>query len=217
MADGECLYISISGLIGAGKSTLATALGEELGLPVYYEPVKDNVYLEDFYKAPERHSFALQVYLLNKRFKQQQQIVWQGKGAVQDRTIYEDRVFATMLVRSGLMEQRDFETYLELFSNMSNFMKRPNVIVHLEVSPKESMRRIQLRSRDCETTISMEYLEALHAAYEDFLQHISKVIPVIRVDYSQFRSTEDMAAMVRREYAMIANIRVAGWDTVEGH
>ena len=42
-----------------------------------------------------------------------------------DRTIYEDSVFARMLRDSGAMDQRDFETYMELFSNMSNFMKRP--------------------------------------------------------------------------------------------
>ncbi len=35
-----------------------------------------------------------QVYLLNRRFQQHQQIIWQGKGGVQDRTIYEDSVFA---------------------------------------------------------------------------------------------------------------------------
>jgi hypothetical protein len=33
----------------AGKSTLATALAERLQLPVHYEPVLDNAYLEDFY------------------------------------------------------------------------------------------------------------------------------------------------------------------------
>ena len=40
-ATGEDLFIGISGLIGAGKTTLATALGKELGLPVHYEPVRD--------------------------------------------------------------------------------------------------------------------------------------------------------------------------------
>ena len=44
----ENVYISIAGLIGAGKTTLAKALGDILGLPVHYEPVTDNVYLEDF-------------------------------------------------------------------------------------------------------------------------------------------------------------------------
>ncbi|GKT33223.1 hypothetical protein ADUPG1_007203 [Aduncisulcus paluster] len=47
------VFIAISGLIGAGKSTLAKALGEELGLPIYYEPVADNEYLEDFYRDTE--------------------------------------------------------------------------------------------------------------------------------------------------------------------
>ena len=34
------------------------------------------------------------MYLLNRRFQQHQQIIWQGCGGVQDRTIYEDSVFA---------------------------------------------------------------------------------------------------------------------------
>ena len=62
------IFISISGLIGAGKSTLATALGKLLNIPVYYEPVDTNVYLEDFYKDMKAHGFAMQVYLFNKRF-----------------------------------------------------------------------------------------------------------------------------------------------------
>ena len=78
------MFISISGMIGAGKSTLATALAKKLNLPVYYEPVIDNVYLEDFYKDMKKYSFPLQVYLLNRRFAQQlQQIVWSGKGGIQ--------------------------------------------------------------------------------------------------------------------------------------
>lgn len=60
-------------------------------VPVYYEKVIDNEYLEDFYADMKKYSFQLQVYLLNIRFRQHQQIIWQGRGAVQDRSIYEDR------------------------------------------------------------------------------------------------------------------------------
>ncbi len=99
------------------QTTLAKALADLMGLPVHYEPTTDNVYLADFYKDIGKYSFAmqvcvhswdfgrslprprspsatLQVYLLNKRFLQQQQIIWSGLGGVQDRTIYEDSVFA---------------------------------------------------------------------------------------------------------------------------
>eukprot|EP01048_Picozoa_sp_COSAG05_P007950 COSAG05_NODE_581_length_8548_cov_3.360279_6_plen_211_part_00 len=134
----ENVFIGISGMIGAGKSTLAKALAEKLDLPVHYEPVVDNVYLEDFYGDMAKYSFQLQVYLLNRRFKQQQQIVWQGMGGVQDRTIYEDSVFAKMLHDSGHMDDRDYATYLDLFKNMSNFMKKPNIS---ELHPRPCARR----------------------------------------------------------------------------
>lgn len=194
------LFIGIAGMIGAGKSTLATALGEHLSIDVYYEPVKDNEYLEDFYRDTARYSFATQIYLLNRRFQQHQEIIWKGRSAVQDRTIYEDSVFAKMLVGLGLMEERDYRTYQSLFEHMSNFMCRPNVIVYLDVTPERSMERIQMRSRGVESGISMDYLKALYQGYEDFIADISRSTPVIRVDYDRFQSVEDMANVIQREY-----------------
>lgn len=194
------LFIGIAGMIGAGKSTLATALGEHLNIDVYYEPVQDNEYLEDFYRDTARYSFATQIYLLNRRFQQHQEIIWKGRSAVQDRTIYEDSVFAKMLVGLGLMEERDYRTYQSLFEHMSNFMCRPNVIVYLDVTPERSMERIQMRSRGVESGISMDYLKALYQGYEEFIADISRSTPVIRVDYDRFQSVEDMANVIQREY-----------------
>lgn len=154
-----------------------------------------------------KYAFPLQIFLLNKRFKQQQQIIWQGQGGILDRTIYEDGVFARMLRDSGHMDERDYRTYMELFQNMSNFMQKPNIIVHLDVTPEESHRRINSRARDCEAGIPLDYLVALHAAYEVFIKDISRVIPVIKVDYQRFRTAEEMARVIKGEYAKIANVR----------
>lgn len=60
---------------------------------------------------------------------------------------------------STAQDERDYQTYVSLFNNMSNFMKKPNIIVHLDVSPEESLRRIKLRGRDCESGITLEYLQ----------------------------------------------------------
>lgn len=81
-------------------------------------------------------------------------------------------------------------SYITLFNNMSNFMKKPNIIIHLDVTPEESLRRIKMRSRDCESSVSLEYLVELRAAYDDFIKQISLVIPVIKVNWSEFRSTD---------------------------
>lgn len=210
----ENVFIGISGLIGAGKSTLAAALAKKMNLPVYYEPVQDNDYLEDFYKDIKKHAFAMQVYLLNRRFSQQQVIIWQGKGGVQDRTIYEDSIFAKMLKDSGLMEERDYNTYVSLFQHMSNFMKKPNVIVHLDVSPEESMRRIQSRNRGCESGITLDYLKNLQKAYEVFITDISKLIPVIKVNYEQFRTTDDMVEAIAEKYMSLGRVQHVFYDDV---
>lgn len=196
----ERLFIGIAGMIGAGKSTLARLLGEHLSIDVHYEPVEDNEYLEDFYRDTAKYSFAIQIYMLNRRFQQHQEIIWRGRSAVQDRTIYEDSIFARVLAESGLMEARDYRTYRDLFQNMSHFMCRPNVIVYLDASPEVSMQRISQRGRGMESGISLEYLEALYRGYEDFVQDISRTTPVIRVDYERFATAEEMAKVIEREY-----------------
>ncbi len=201
------IFIGIAGMIGAGKSTLATALGHHLGIDCYYEPVADNEYLADFYRDTARYSFAMQVYLLNRRFQQHQEIIWRGRSAVQDRTIYEDSIFAKILARQGLMDERDYRTYIELFGNMSNFMCKPSVIVFLDVSPEASVERIKMRSRDVETGIQLDYLKALYDGYQEFVESISKVIPVIRVDYERFASVEVMAQVIQREYLSASFLR----------
>jgi deoxyadenosine kinase len=168
-------------------------------------------HVADFYLDQKKYSFPLQIHLLNCRFKQQQQIIWSGQGAIQDRSVYEDAVFAKMLMKSGLMEKRDYDTYVALFANISNFMRRPTVLVHLDVSPEESLARIKERSRGIETGITIEYLRALHAAYEEFIQDISLVIPVIKVNWSQYHSAEEMAKVIKSEYLLCNNIRKVEW------
>ncbi len=207
------VFIGIAGLIGAGKTTLANALADHLSLPVYYEPVADNAYLEDFYRDTKRYAFSTQIYLLNRRFQQHQEIIWRGGGAVQDRTIYEDAVFAKTLVDQDLMEERDFQTYLQLFRHMSNFMCRPNMIVYLDLSPEVSLERIRQRSRDMESGITLEYLVALQRRYQEFITDVSRNIPVIRVPWDEFKDVEETAEMIENEYLHGNFLREVQWRT----
>ena len=205
-------FIGISGLIGAGKTTLAKALGKVLNLPVYYEPVIENEYLEDFYRDMKRYSFSFQIYLLNCRFRQHQQVLWNGTGGIQARTLYEDSIFAKVLYEEGNMEEREYKTYLNLFKSMSNFMKKNTLIIHLDCKPEESLERIKKRARGCETGITLEYLTKLYNGYEEFIKQISKVIPILRVNYSKFKTAEEMADIIKKEYESMQNVRKVDYE-----
>jgi uridine kinase len=64
-------YIAVEGVIGAGKTTLCTMLGETLGARVVMEQFEENPFLKDFYKDPERYAFQTQIFFLLTRYKQQ--------------------------------------------------------------------------------------------------------------------------------------------------
>ena len=204
-------FIGIAGLIGAGKSTLATALGKHLNMPVYYEPVADNSYLADFYQNPARYGFQMQIYLLNRRFQQHQEIIWRGQGGVQDRTIYEDAIFAKTLMQQDMIDQRDYETYLQLFKHMSHFMCRPNLIIYLDLTPEKSLERIKMRARDVEAGVPLSYLQLLHEGYQNFIEDISRSIPVIRVPWEDFKATEDVVDMITEQYFKESFMREVTW------
>ena len=190
------IMIGVSGIIGVGKSTLVKKLGAIFDCDTFFEPVKRNLYLEKFYKDIKKYSFPMQVYLLNHRFLQHQQMVWSRKSCIQDRTIYEDVIFAKMLKDDGLMDPLDFQTYVDLFQNMSNFLHRPDIIVYLDVEPEVALERIKQRARNCETGITLEYLIKLKAGYEDWLSDIQDRIPVLRLNWNSYQDTNKVYEII---------------------
>jgi deoxyadenosine kinase len=194
------MFIGIAGIIGAGKSTLTKDLAQSLGYEAYYEPVKENVYLADFYKDMKRWSAMMQLYLLFKRFEQHQRVVWaSAAGAVQDRTIYEDTIFAKMLHDGGFIDARDYETYTSHFALMKRYLVYPDILVYLKVLPRVAYGRIQERGRDVEKTITLDYLRTLAAGYEQFAQEMSRYTRVLTIDWNEYRPTSQVVELVKTE------------------
>ena len=188
--------ITVSGIIGVGKTTLTKALGEKMGAMTLFEPVETNEYLEKFYADKAKYAFPMQVYLLNHRFRQHQQMVWSQKDVVQDRSIYEDVIFAKLLMESGDMSELDFQTYRSLYTNMTNFLHRPDLIVYLDTDAEVAMERVRQRGRGCESGVDLGYMEALKAGYEEWLEDVSPRIPVLRLDWNTFQDTDEVMRQI---------------------
>ncbi len=89
------MHIAIAGNIGSGKTTLTKMLAAHYGWIPKFESVDFNPYLSDFYEDMARWSFNLQIYFLNKRFKDVVDISKTDDIIIQDRTIYEDARIST--------------------------------------------------------------------------------------------------------------------------
>lgn len=175
-------FVAVSGNIGSGKSTVTTLLSERLGWRPYYEVVDENPYLADFYADMRHWSFHLQVFFLSKRFQHHQEIVRAPGSVIQDRTIYEDaEIFARNLYLQGLMDERDFRNYYELFNTMVPFLKPPDLILYLGASVPVLMDRIRHRARDYEQQIPDAYLAQLNDRYREWIDNFT-LCPVLTVD-----------------------------------
>ena len=184
-------FIGIAGNIGVGKTTFTSFLAKEFQLKDIYESVTDNPYLSDFYSDMHRWSFNLQIYFLHHRFSSIIDISKSENGFVQDRTIYEDvEIFSRNLVDMGYMDNRDWDTYSDLFKNMTKFLKSPDLIIYLKADLDTILERINKRSRDYEATIDPEYLKRLNLMYDEWIAGITWT-KVLVIDTNSFNIFED--------------------------
>jgi len=181
-------FVVIAGNIGVGKSTLVTMLSEHLGWKPFYEPVAENPYLADFYRDMRAWAFHSQVFFLAHRLRIHHQLLEYPSSVVQDRSVYEDaEIFARNLYLQGHMAERDWKTYRRLYESMLTFLPAPDLVVYLRASVTTLQKRIAMRGRDYERTISPEYLAQLNRLYEEWLEHFTLspvlIVPADELDF----------------------------------
>ena len=171
------MHIAVAGNIGSGKTTLTKMLAAHYGWTPKFESVDYNPYLADYYEDMERWSFNLQIYFLNKRFKDVVDISKTDEVIIQDRTIYEDaRIFAPNLHAMGLMSSRDFENYTDLF----------DLLIYLKSSIPNLVAQIQKRGREYEKGIRIDYLTGLNERYDEWIAGYKGNLLVIDADNIKF-------------------------------
>ncbi len=117
-----------------------------------------------------RWSFNLQIYFLNSRIKQLNDIHRGTETVVQDRTIYEDAyIFAPNLHEMGLMSKRDFDNYFMFFETLKTMVQPPDLLIYLKASVPTLVAQIQKRGREYEENIRLDYLKRLNDFYNKWI------------------------------------------------
>ena len=181
------MHIAIAGNIGSGKTTLTKMLAKRYGWIPRFEPVDNNPYLEDFYGDMKRWSFNLQIYFLNKRFREVVEISKSDETIIQDRTIFEDaRIFAPNLHGQGYMSDRDFENYTDLFDLMMSLVNLPDLMIYIRSTIPNLISQIEKRGREYEQSIRIDYLTGLNNRYEEWIKGYKGNIIIIDGDTCKF-------------------------------
>lgn len=220
-ANNTGVFINCLGLIGSGKSALTSALQQVIesetgNCRAIFEPAsKTNPYLSDYYTNPERWGFTIQVFLLNRRLEQArlaQSICLAGENCVADSSIFSDSVFVSMLEKTGTIDRRDADTYFELFQNMSRDLMYPTAVIYLDVPVEVALSRIAKRmtektGRKCEAGIDPSYLQGLQVEYEQLLTGLQRYTHVIRVDWSDDKTPEQIKEYALKLYHDVLSLR----------
>ena len=194
------MHIGIAGNIGSGKTTLTKLLAEHYGWTPRYESVTYNPYLEDYYKDIPRWSYNLETYFLAQCFRDVLEIARSEETVVQDRTIFEGvYIFVANNRAMGNLSERDFDTYMQLFTEMMSMVRKPDLLIYLKCSVPCLVDRIQKRGRDYEQSISLEYLNGLNERYDQWISEYDGPLLVVDADDLDFESRpEDFAKITDR-------------------
>jgi deoxyguanosine kinase len=159
-------YIAIEGVIGAGKTTLATMLGQLSGGKVVLEKFEENPFLKDFYRDPDRYAFQTQIFFLLTRYKQQQELFQADlfhRFLITDYIFEKDKIFAYLT-----LQDEELKLYETLVQSIERNIPTPDLVVYLQSSVPRLMQNIKERGRSYETGMSQDYIKDLNEAYNYF-------------------------------------------------
>jgi len=190
-------YVAVEGVIGVGKTTLASLLAKKWAAHLKLEIVEENPFLADFYQNMRGHAFQTQLFFLLSRHKQQielKQFDLFMERVVADYVFAKDRIFANIT-----LDDNELGLYKRLADLLEREVPKPDIVVYLQASVDVLMDRIKKRGREFERGMSREYIETLTEAYNYFFFHYNDT-PLIVVNTNEIdfvESTADFEELAR--------------------
>jgi deoxyguanosine kinase len=199
-------YIAIEGVIGVGKTSLATLLSERLNGQLVLEKPEDNPFLPDFYRDPARFAFQTQIFFLLSRYQQQKefpQLDLFHSVIISDYLFAKDKIFAHIN-----LSENELLLYDRIVELMESMIPKPDLVIYLQSNTDRLMKNIRIRSRSYEKPMSEEYIRTLNEAYNHFFFHYHDtpllVVNSSRIDFVNNQSDlENLLDMIKQPIAGI--------------
>jgi len=195
--------ISIAGIIGVGKTTLAEKLSEVFNAKILFEPYDTNPFLPAVYAGNKDLALDSQLYFLTKRVNQLNPDNLE-KGCI----VISDYVFnKEVIYAKRLLNDRQLTLYQEIYKNLCTKVTQPVLVLYLKDSAENCLDRIRKRNRPYEQKIQPDFLKALAADHEVLFADW-KICPVIRIQKSKFdcRRGEHISHLVKQIKAYVAGL-----------
>jgi 2-amino-4-hydroxy-6-hydroxymethyldihydropteridine diphosphokinase len=193
--------VSVAGIIGVGKTTLAKKLAEVLQGEVLYEPYGTNPFLPQVYAGKCELALDSQLYFLVNRTEQlDRNTLPRHKVFVTDYVFDKELIYARRL-----LNPEQLKLYEMIFQPFAARVATPVLVIYLQDSPQACLERIHSRNRPYEQRISLEFLEALDKDYRNLFAGW-RVCPVIRIPASRLTGYSEAVVehVVRHVRAYIA-------------
>ncbi|HAE87155.1 TPA: deoxynucleoside kinase [Candidatus Marinimicrobia bacterium] len=159
-------YITIEGVIGVGKTSLAKILAQRLNARLVLEKFEDNPFLSDFYKDRDRYAFQTQIFFLLSRYRQQIELFQTElfhKNLVTDYMFIKDKLFAYLN-----LNEKELMLYDQMLNLLIRQIPKPDLVIYLQADTERLMQNIVKRGRDFEKNMDEKYIEALNQMYNQF-------------------------------------------------
>ncbi len=178
--------VSIAGVIGVGKTTLAEKLAEHLGGKLLLEAYDTNPYMPEVYAGKKQFALDSQLYFLTSRTEQlNPNILAAGQIAVSDYIFDKELIYARRL-----LDSQQLSLYEKTYPPFAGQVALPVLVIYLRDSTENCLERIHRRNRPYEQEIELQFLESLDSDYERLFFEW-KTCPVIRVLISEFDFTKE--------------------------
>lgn len=162
-------YISISGPVAAGKSTLLSRLMARLGdrALAHTERPQDNPFISEYYADSVRWSFHSQMSFLALYFDDAASKDDSSHDYfLYDRCLIENLVIARYRLQVGDLTQTEYDMIEKMAQGIERLMPPIDKYIYLRCSTETLCSRLRQRGREYESDLGRAYAEQQKALYD---------------------------------------------------